>query len=102
MEPDSPPSVATADERPVEQTERDEYCSALLREGHLLAQRFPSLSRSTESLTYSSRYGYILRYARVERVTAPTGMEEEVNSMIVAYTKDGKAVHTVIDYREHE
>ena len=53
-------------------------------------------------MTYSSRYGYILRYARVERVTAPTGMEEEVNSMIVAYTKDGKAVHTVIDYREHE
>jgi hypothetical protein len=101
MEPDNPPSVATTDERPVEQKERDEYCSVLLREGHLHAQRFPGLSRSTEALTYSSRYGYILRYARVERVAGPTGIEEEVNSIIVAYTKDGMAVHTVIDYSEH-
>jgi hypothetical protein len=102
MEINTPPRSASIEERQVEQAERDECCSTLLREGRQLAQRFPTLIKNTESVTHSSKYGYVVRYARVESVVASNGVAAEVYSNVLIFARDGETVHTVIDYSQDE
>lgn len=57
---DMPPTIPSADERKVDQAEQDERCLELVRKGQLLKQQFPTRLMNTESITYSTKYGYIL------------------------------------------
>ena len=102
VEFDTPPRNASSEERQVGQAELDECCFILLEEKRLLAQRSPAEIKNAGSVTHIPKYGYILRFSRVESVSVPNGETGDVYSTVVMFTRDGETVHTVIDYREDE
>lgn len=97
---DAPPTIASADERPVDQAERDELCSKLMQEGQLPPHLFSTIRKNSESVTFSAKYGYILRYVRVESVVAQDGETRDVYSNVVVFAIDGERFHTLIDYSQ--
>lgn len=91
---ETPPAVASPDERKVESAERDACCQRLLKEGRLLKERFPGILADTELVSYSERYGYVLRYDNVEDLSPA----RKALSRVVFFMIDSQRFHAVIDY----